>query len=244
MNPQEYERLDEIEKEHWFYRGKRTLVRRWIERYLRLEPQTRLLDVGTGTGRFAAEMSARCTVVGLDDHAESLQIARKRAGPCWVQGAAPLPFQNDCFDAVTALDVIEHIDDDGAAVGELARVTRPGGLIVITVPAFMLLWSRWDEALHHRRRYRRHAVLQLARSAQLEVQTCRYINSLVFVPILAYRWLRERTPLFQGDRAEDRLPPAWINALLYHTFVATALCRPCRLPFGVSVLAVLRKPPA
>src|SRR4051812_30159971 len=99
MNPEEYDRLHAAERDHWFYRGKRTIVRRWIERYVPLSSEKKLLDVGTGTGLFAAEMSKHCDVTGVDDHEEALSLARRRPGPKFVQAPCnSLPFAEASFD--------------------------------------------------------------------------------------------------------------------------------------------------
>jgi SAM-dependent methyltransferase len=243
MNPEEYDRLHTVERDHWFYRGKRTIVRRWIERFLPLSPEKTLLDVGTGTGLFAAEMSKLCSVTGVDDHEEAISLAKRRPGPTFIQAPCnALPFGDASFDVTTALDVLEHLPDDLGALGEMNRVLKPGGVAVVTVPAFMLLWSEWDVVLHHQRRYRKREVAALATRVGMEILTCRYINSAMFVPIVAYRKIREWTPLFRGkDRAEDKVPGPMMNRMLESTFVGPACQRWFHPPFGVSVLAVLRK---
>ncbi|MGL5094785.1 MAG: class I SAM-dependent methyltransferase [Planctomycetia bacterium] len=251
MNPDEYAKLDAVERDHWFYRGKRRLVRRWIERTTaapaEADASPRLLDVGAGTGRFATEMADRFRVVAVDDHAESAALAARRPNVTFLKAdSGRLPFADGAFDVATALDVLEHLDDDLGALREMARVVKPSGVVVVTVPAFRLLWSRWDVVLHHRRRYHWHEVMKLARRADLEVVDCRYVNSAVFLPIVAYRWLRENagwlTANTAGDRAEDRVPPAWLNGLLEAAFVGPALWPGFSPPVGVSVLAVLRRP--
>ena len=243
MNPEEYDRLHAVERDHWFYRGKRTIVRRWIERYSPLSQEKKLLDVGTGTGLFAAEMSQYCQVTGVDDHEEAISLARRRQGPTFVQAPCnALPFPDGAHDVCTALDVLEHLPDDFGALGEMNRVLKPKGIAVVTVPAFMLLWSEWDVVLHHQRRYRRFQVAELAKKVGMEILTCRYINSAMFMPIVAYRKLREWTPLFRGGpRAEDKVPGPAANRVLEATFVGPACQRWFFPPFGVSVLAVLRK---
>jgi len=243
MNPEEYDRLHAVERDHWFYRGKRTIVRRWIERYVPLTQEVKLLDVGCGTGLFAAEMSKHCQVTGADDYEEALAFARRREGPKFVQAPCnALPFAAGDFDVCTALDVLEHLPDDLGALREMNRVLKPGAIAVVTVPAFMLLWSEWDVVLHHQRRYRKREVAALANKIDMEILTCRYINSAMFLPIVAYRKVREWTPLFRGgQRAEDKVPGPTLNRILETTFVGPASWRWFHPPFGVSVLAVLRK---
>jgi ubiquinone/menaquinone biosynthesis C-methylase UbiE len=244
MNPEEYDRLAAVERDHWFYRGKRTIVRRWIERYGSLSAETKLLDVGTGTGLFASEMAHQCQVIGVDDHEEALEYARRREKGQFVRARSnELPFEESHFDVVTSLDVLEHLPDDLGSLKEINRVLKPGGVAVITVPAFRLLWSEWDVVLHHQRRYRRWQIIKLAQDVGMEVVTARYMNSLMFVPVVVYRKLREWTPLFKGGRrAEDQVPSPWINRILETTFVEPACWRWFHPPFGVSVIAALRKP--
>ncbi|HVJ80798.1 MAG TPA: class I SAM-dependent methyltransferase [Planctomycetia bacterium] len=245
MNPEEYDRLNEVETNHWFYRGKRDVVRFWLAKCAKLGPQSKLVDVGAGTGLFAAEMSSICKVTAVDDHEEAVALASRRKGPEFVKASFhALPFQDGEFDAATALDVLEHLSNDLASLVELKRVMKPGGTIVVTVPAFMALWSEWDVALHHWRRYRRHQVRKLAEDAGLEIVECRYVNSVLFPPILFYRKARAWLPFLfsKQSRAEDRIPKPWLNDFLGKTFVKPACWSWFRPPFGVSVLAVLRKP--
>jgi 2-polyprenyl-3-methyl-5-hydroxy-6-metoxy-1,4-benzoquinol methylase len=244
MNPEEYVRMEAAERRHWFYRGKRTVVRHWLERFVTFAPETKLLDVGCGTGLFVEEMAKSCSATGIDDHDEALALARSRGAGTFVKLTGPvLPFDDGSFDAVTALDVLEHIEDHLAALRQMARVAKPGATLVVTVPAFMLLWSEWDVVLHHFRRYRKHEVAALATAAGLEVVECRYINSAVFPAVVAFRKLREWLPFLKGGtRAEDRIPAPWLNSLLEALFVRPACWGWFRPPFGVSVLAVLRKP--
>jgi len=243
MNADEYSNLGRVEREHWYYAGKRELVRRWIGRTAGISRESLLLDCGAGTGLFAALMRADCRVRVLDDHAESLAILRTRFGPDEiVEGSATkIPLPAASVDCVTALDVLEHIADDRGAVGEIRRVLRPGGHVVVTVPAMMALWSDWDVALHHHRRYARQELQALFPSGDWEILHLNYTNVAVFPAVwLVRRWQRWRHPGTSG-RAEDMVPPAWLNRLLQTVFVQLGLVRGIRFPFGVSLLLVARK---
>ena len=143
---------------------------------------------------------------------------------------------------VTLLDVLEHLDDDAAALREMIRLVRPGGLVLITVPALRWLWSDWDVALHHRRRYHRADLLRLVGQPGVEVLHCGYINTVALLPILLIRcWRRWFPPRPGAVRAEDRIPWGPVNSLLYGSFVWPACRRWFPAPVGVSLLAVLRK---
>lgn len=246
MEPEEYARLERLDQDHWFYRGKRAIVRHWIEHYRPLGPGDLLLDAGMGTGVWLLEMSRVCQVMGLDDHAESLALARPRleaaGGQVLRTSLEHVNLPDGHASVVTLLDVLEHLADDGAALREMLRLTRAGGLVVITVPALQWLWSDWDTALHHRRRYTRGQLLALVRQPGVEVLRCAYFNWLTLPAIAAVRLWRHVFPPPAGAlRAEDKLPPAWLNAALYQTLVVPARWSCCRSPLGVSLLAVLRK---
>ena len=141
MNSEEYSNLSQLETEHWFYRGKRAIVRFWIERYLKLTEHSLLVDCCAGTGIWALEMSRDCKVLAVDDYEESIAIARQNLGAARVIKAPcdQLPLEDGTVHCVTALDVIEHIEDDVAAIREISRVIAPEGLLVVTVPALMTL---------------------------------------------------------------------------------------------------------
>jgi SAM-dependent methyltransferase len=248
MNADEYANLESIERDHWYYAGKRDVVRYWLAQSAKLGPQQVLLDCGAGTGRFAEEMSAQCRVLVLDDHEESLQRLRARFSPEQVLrvSAEGIPLAAASVEAVTALDVLEHIEQDTATVREFARVLRPGGVAVVTVPAGMALWSDWDSALHHFRRYNRDQLCALFPADTWEIVHVNYTNVLVYPAVWAVRKWRAfgsaAAPTAPTARArfEDRLPPGWINAFLRASFVRPA-CSRVSFPFGVSLLLVARR---
>lgn len=247
MNPQEYANLDRLDQAHWFYRGKRAIVRHWIARERPLKPDDLLIDAGMGAGTWLVENSPDCHVLGLDDHAESLEIAEPRLRA--VGGTAirttldSVDLPDGCASVVTLLDVLEHLDDDASALREMLRLTRPGGLLVITVPAHRWLWSDWDVVLHHRRRYRKSDLVKLLQQFDLEIVRCVYFNSLAILPAWLIRRYRVLFPPKPGrPRAEDCLPPKWLNSLLFHLMVQPARWRWLRPPLGVSLLAVVRRP--
>jgi SAM-dependent methyltransferase len=246
MNPEEYDKLDRLDRVHWFYRGKRAIVRHWIARLLTLRPDDLLIDAGMGTGTWLVEMSACCRVMGLDDHDESLAVAGPRlravGGDYRKTTLERVDLPDGCAAVVTLLDVLEHLDDDAAALREMIRLTRPGGLIIITVPALRWLWSDWDVAMHHRRRYHRDELLALIRRPGVEVLRCVYTNTALLAPIgLVRLWRKLRPPRPGARRLEDTVPGPVLNALLYQSLTAPACWAWFRPPLGVSLLAVLRR---
>lgn len=248
MNPEEYAHLDRLDRDHWFYRGKREIVRHWIGRYATLGPEDLLVDAGMGTGTWLVEMGRRtgCRVLGLDDHDESLAIAGPRleavGGRAVKTALGRVDLPDGAASVVTMMDVLEHLDDDLSALCEMVRITRPGGLVVVTVPALKALWSDWDEAMHHRRRYHARELRGLFARVDAEVLRCAYFNALALPPIALVRAWRRLRPAREGTpRLEHRVPPGWANAALYSAMVAPARWGRLAPPLGASLLGVLRR---
>lgn len=247
MNPDEYNNLAQVETRHWFYVGKREIVRYWIQRFRPLKQTELLADCGAGTGIFADEMRALCNVVAVDDFEESLALLRARLGDASVRkgSCTALPLPDNSVDVLTALDVIEHVQDDRAAMQEFLRALRPGGIVVITVPALMALWSDWDVTLHHFRRYNRPMLLKLI-PAGFELLHLNYINAAVLPVVYLVRKLRgwkHRLGFKTGARSEDAVPSRWLNGAMRWLYVTLGCQAKFRFPAGVGLLAVLRKNP-
>lgn len=243
VNSSEYENLARVEADHWYYAGKRDLVRRWIARARPASRSDTLLDCGAGTGRFAKEMEAHCRVLVLDDHEEALRLLRAQFRVEQVLSLAGdrVPLPDASLDYVTALDVLEHVPDDQAVVDGFARLLKPGGVAVITVPANMALWSDWDEVLHHYRRYARPQLRGLFRESDWEVVHVNYTNVFAFPAVWLLRRWRKWFPSAPGAaRAEDRVPAPVVNRVLRALFVAPGTW-PVPLPFGVSLILVARR---
>jgi len=243
MNAEEYANMQRMEETHWYYAGKRDLVREWLRRAGPPRAEQVLLDCGAGTGRFAQEMEARCRVLVLDDHEEALRLLRKKFRPDQILSLAgdQVPLPDGSVDYVTALDVLEHTPDDRAVVTGFHRLLKRGGCAVVTVPASMALWSDWDEVLHHFRRYSRPQLLALFPATDWDVLHVNYTNVPVYPVVwLLRKWRRWFPAKAGGARAEDQMPSPLMNRLLRRQFVALASWR-LPLPFGVSLLLVARK---
>lgn len=243
MNADEYANMQRMEETHWYYAGKRDIVRTWLRKAGPPRADQVLLDCGAGTGRFAKEMEAECRVLVLDDHEEALRLLREKFRPEQILSLAGdrVPLPDGSLDYITALDVLEHTPDDHAVVQGFHRLLKPGGCAVVTVPASMALWSDWDEVLHHFRRYSRPQLRALFPAGQWEVIQVNYTNVPVYPVVWLLRKWRRFFPARGGEaRAEDRMPSPLVNGLLRRQFVALASWR-VPLPFGVSLLLVARR---
>lgn len=236
----------ELEGRHWWFVGRRRLFLRLLDR--EFPPGARpidVLDFGCGTGAFLEHLERFGTVRAVESDASAVAFCHAR-GRSEVQLVAPgarLPYPDHAFDLVTTLDVIEHIDDDVAALRELRRVLRPGGRLLVAVPAYMFLWGRQDEVSHHRRRYTAATLRQALGAAGIEIDRTSYFNTVMFPPIAAVRLGRRLLRRPGAAQSDFDLGPAALNRALGAVFGAEAgLVARWSLPFGVSLLALARSP--
>ncbi len=249
VDPEEYNSIFNVEKRHWYNRGKREIVRHWLDKAGALRKEASLLDCGAGSGFFAMECNHRCRALAMDHHPVALERMRELlpADQVIKGSAESIPLEAASVDAVTALDVLEHVKEDARAAAEIRRVLKPGGLLVATVPALMSLWSDWDVSLGHYRRYHHKELLQLFSGGGWDIAHWNYLNVAALPAIyLIRKWRAIKAgggtrPPPAGQRAEEQLLPAFINQLLYWAFVWPG-CQPwIRFPCGVSLLLAARK---
>ena len=169
----------QAEDRHWWYRGRRRVLDRVIDD-LRLPARAQILDAGCGSGRNMIELARHGTVTGVELSDTSVCLARKREAGEVIEGSVlEMPFEADRFDLAASLDVIEHLEDDLAALRELRRVVKPGGALLVTVPAYQWLWSGHDEINHHFRRYTRRSLQRVGEEAGWRQVRTTYFNSLL-----------------------------------------------------------------
>jgi SAM-dependent methyltransferase len=238
-------RTHEIEDDHWWYRGRRRVIEVAL-RGLGLPPGVAILDAGCGSGRNMVDLAAFGSVTGLELADASVARARGRGVGEVVQGTLEdMPFENARFDLAVSFDVIEHLDDDRRALGELRRVVRPGGLLVVTVPAYQWLWSEHDVVNHHRRRYTRRTLEAAASAAGWETVSTTHFNGLLLPAAVGHRALlrvrhrgdHDAPPVSDLERTSPRL-----NRLLEQplNLEARLIAAGRRIPCGLSLMAVFR----
>jgi SAM-dependent methyltransferase len=235
-----------VDEHHWWYRGRRRIIRAELEQ-LALPPNARVLDAGCGSGRTLEELRPFGEVSGIELSPDAAAVAQRRGEfDVRIGRLEQLPWEAATFDLITCLDVIEHTPDDRLTLSELRRVTKRGGWLLVTVPAYQALWSQHDEANHHYRRYGRRTLCAAATDAGWRVERLTSFNSLLLAPAAAVRLAqRRRGRNGNGDYTPDvQIGPAWLNGVLERPLHAEArwLSRGHTLPAGLSLLAVLRNP--
>ncbi len=238
-----YEQHQRLEDTHWWFLGRRYLVLRELARHAGSEPGP-ILDVGCGTGGMLPHLQQIAPAIGLDPAPEAAAACRRR-GVVFVNGGGTrLPFAAGVFGTITALDVIEHVADDTGMLRELYRVLRPGGLLLITVPAYQFLWSQHDEFNHHQRRYRRRSLQRTVRQAGFRIARISYYNTLLF-PAAVARKAMMRFQRGAGPASHLEEVPAPLNALLRGIMLREEpIVARWDLPFGASLICAARRPAA
>lgn len=233
-----------LEDYHWWFKGRRRIICGELDR-LALAHEPRILDAGCGSGGMLEQLSGYGNVSGIELDTELAEVARARErGEVRIGRIEQLPWQSAHFDLITCLDVIEHTPDDQPSLRELWRVARPGGWLVLTVPAYPSLWSYHDELNHHYRRYTRGTLRSAAAASGWRLQRLTSFNTLLLAPAAAVRLVqRWWQPADKHSVGLERLPE-WLNQALEWPLrlEARALARGFTLPMGLSLLAVLRKP--
>ena len=233
-----YQQMAELDDRHWWYRARRQILAELIRREAQPPGNAQILEIGCGTGHNLAMLAAFGHVDGLELDEEARELSEKRLGRKVM--SSPLPELAEVadrhYDLIGAFDVIEHIENDQAALASIARKLRPGGKFVMAVPAHQWMWSAHDVVNHHQRRYSKRALRALIEGSPLELVKIGYFNSLLFPLAIAGRALSK---LRGQENADVVLPPAPLNAALETVFAAERhLVGRLPLPPGLSLFAV------
>lgn len=255
MDAELFEQMARVEDRHWWFRGRRSILRR-IVRALGLQEGARVIDAGCGTGANAASLPGEFRVLGVDPTPLAVERARRFQAPNLTFACGTLrevtEGAREQADLVLLLDVIEHVPDDRALVLDAVDALRRGGHLLVTVPADMRLWSRHDEVFGHYRRYEPEGLRSVYDAVPVEVRLLSHFNARLYPIIRAIRMFRpggdaggDTDPLKGSDLAEY---PGPVNAALERIFAGEAgrlvrvlegRARP--YPRGASLMALVRK---
>ncbi|MFL6759612.1 class I SAM-dependent methyltransferase [Sphingomonas sp.] len=233
-----YQQMAELDDRHWWYRARRRILAELIRREGHLPRHAHILEIGCGTGHNLAMLGEFGHVDALELDDEARALSEKRLGRKIMR--SPLPELSEVrdrhYDLIGAFDVIEHIDDDAAAVAAIATKLKPGGKLMIAVPAHRWMWTAHDVVNHHKRRYSKRALKALIDNSPMRLDKIGYFNSLLFPLAVAERAVSK---LRGRDSADVKLPPAPLNTALERVFAAERyLVGRLPLPPGLSLFAV------
>lgn len=243
-----------IEAGHWWFVARRRIVRRLLVRVEPPEPNKVILDLGCGTGGNLGSLAHLYDCIGIERDPEAVRFASERYATCRFQRASIFEPEawhlDELVDVCLIMDVLEHLDDDRTAVSNAISVLRPGGHLLITVPADPSLWSRHDRHHDHRRRYTLETLGSLLDPLPLYPRLLSYFNARLYYPIRAFRWLQNRFERIahEGTTGNLTAQPAWVNRFLTYVFLGesvrllSALDEPRQgYARGVSLIALYRK---
>jgi len=233
-----YQQMAELDDRHWWYRARREIIADLIRREGRLPGDAAILEIGCGTGHNLAMLSQFGHVEGLELDDEARALSEKRLGRKIM--SSPLPelaeVPDGHYDLIGAFDVIEHIDDDQAALASIATKLKPGGTFMMTVPAHQWMWTAHDAVNHHKRRYSKRGLGRLINRSPMRLVKMGYFNSLLFPLAVAERTVSK---LLGKEDADVKLPSAPLNAALEKVFAAERyLVGRVPLPPGLSLFAI------
>jgi ubiquinone/menaquinone biosynthesis C-methylase UbiE len=246
MERSEYAVMAAVEDRHWWYGGMRSIAAAVLDTVYAGRNDLSILDAGCGTGGNVLFLQRYGRVVGIDLAHDAVDLGRERVPNGLVRGSVlELPFADESFDLVSSFDVLYHraVPSEDQALNETLRVLKPGGRLLIRLPAFEFLRSKHDRAVHTRHRYTANEAYQLLQQNGFVVERCSYINSLLFPIPLAQRLLEQALPQLEREDSDLTLPSGFVNEALRWPMAAEAawLARGGRFPLGLSIICLARK---
>ncbi len=237
-----YKDLFVTEQKHWWHRAKTGTIFDYLRRFV-TTPNAKILDVGCGTGNNVQKWSMIGDAYGVDPSADALRFCHKRGLTQVVKGDAEhLPFPAQTFDGITLLDVLEHIESEGQALNECARVLKKNGYLILSVPAFPFLWSTWDEVLHHKRRYTRKSLYEVLVKNGFSIREMTYRYSFLFIPAYVVRYVKSLLYKGKSYPSDFSHTNSLVNTLFSLLFwIESVWMRILPVPFGTTLFCVAQK---
>lgn len=237
-----FDRMAELDQVHWWFIARRAILKSLIERVVQPPGKARILEIGCGTGHNLGMLKTFGRVEASELDASARAVANKRLKGNVKEAKLPdlSMFERNSYDLVALLDVLEHVPDDLASLRAIHRRLKPGGALLLTVPANPWMWSAHDAAHHHFRRYTKKQLAELFLRSGLEVELLSYFNTFLYPLVAAARLAGKIT---RKASADDKLPGDLMNGVLERIFrLESPLLGRVPMPFGVSLVAVVRRP--
>ena len=241
MDRKAYQELIELEQDHWWFVGRRTVIRKILSKFVGEQSGKHILEAGCGSGGNLKLLNkfGKVSAFELDDlmreHAQGLNLAEIRPGKL----PDEFPYE-ETFDVICMFDVLEHIEQDKATVEDIFHCLNQGGKCILSVPAFMFLWSDHDIANHHFRRYRRKPLVNMLKQAGFKVEYASYFNTFLFPIICFIRiWVSK---LRKSQKTDLKKSNGFVNKVLTKIFGSESVLMPSiSYPFGLSIMIVAEK---
>lgn len=241
MKNSEYSKMYEAEQTYFWFVSKRRTLTRLLSNILGRGDRL-ILDMGCGTGSNLEGLKAFGEAYGIDASATALDFCEKRGMKLLVRGTCEsIPFKSGSFDLVSALDLLEHLSDDDSALMEACRVTRPGGFLLVTVPAYQLLFGAHDYALGHKRRYNKKDLESKIKAAGFQTARASYYMSLILPATLILK-LYQKLFGSHTDTITYRVHPFLNRLFLFLCELEARMLVHINMPAGTSIVMLARKP--
>jgi len=250
MREKDYHLHFSLENNFWYFTLKTAIIRDNIKKLTNKYKNTlHILEVGCGSGRNLELINKYGTGFGVDNNLIALNLCQKRKLKNLIVGDAnKLPFKNASFDIVCTFDLLEHLEDDYGCLMEFRRTLKKGGYLIISVPAFRILWGEHDLALGHKRRYSKTELIKKISTVGFKLERCTYFNFFIFLPLLIFRKFISSVPKNKINidilHLDFEYKPFLIISNLFFPYIAKLeiiLLRHFNLPWGVSLFSIYKK---
>ncbi len=243
MNSNEYQKLYNFENFYWWHIGRKYIIRSLLYK-IKLKTNSKILDVGCGTGGNMEVLMEFGNVIGIDNSTEAIKFCKKRGlRNIKLKDINDANFPGKSFDLITALDILEHIDDDLAALKKIHHILKEGGYVLISVPAYQFLWSEHDVAVHHKRRYSMKEINNCLLKANFQVIKKTYAITFVAPVVFVYRIIKKIFPVSKQHKNSDYviLPVFLNNLFIFFLRIEAFLLKYIDFPFGISIICIAKK---
>jgi len=234
-----YADLYHKERNYWWLKAKRNIVKV----HLPSNSGLKTLDIGCGAGQLVYELSKKHQAFGIDKSAQAVKFCKKRGLKNIYQDNFPLLTKTyPKFDIITALDVLEHIENDQQAIIVIKKLLKKNGRLILTVPAYPWLFSYWDKILMHKRRYTKKGLARIVKKSGLEIEKISFCFSFLLPPVIPFRLIRGQMFKNQKPKSDFIALPRSLHSILFlMSRFEHFLLRYISLPFGLSLVVVAQK---